>query len=133
LAHALKLGASDQIPDTSVVTFNSGGNLNSAFLQLNGFNDTVQGIQTTSGQAAVIENSSALTPSVLTVDTAGHDYLYDGIIRNTGAALGLTVAGATAHGDAGDLCGDQRFADLVEFVGLDDGSDKLHGFLVEIE
>jgi autotransporter-associated beta strand protein len=90
---ALKLAASDQIPDTSVLTFNAGGNQNSAFFQLNGNNETVQGIQTTVGNAAVIENTSTGADSMLTVDTAGHDYTYDGILRDSGAKLGLTKSG----------------------------------------
>ncbi len=94
----LQLGAADQISNTSVVTFNSGGSGNSAFFRLNGFNETVQGIQTTVGNAAVLENNSAIAgTATLTVDTAGNNYTYDGIVRDrstgSGTFFALTKAG----------------------------------------
>ena len=91
----LLLGASDQIVDTSVLTFTAGGGGNSAFFHLNGFNETVKGIQTTVGNAAVIANNAASGTSTLTIDTAGSDYTYDGIIRNGAAGLlAITKTGA---------------------------------------
>ena len=91
----LLLGASDQIADTSALTFTAGGSGNSAFFHLNGFDETIKGIQTTVGAAAVIANNAASGFSTLTIDTAGSDYTYDGIIRNGAAGLmAITKAGA---------------------------------------
>lgn len=91
----LLLGASDQIVDSSVLTFTAGGSGNSAFFHLNGFNETIKGIQTTVGNAAVIANAAASGTSTLTIDTAGSDYAYDGIIRNGAAGtMAITKAGA---------------------------------------
>ena len=88
------LGASNQIPDSAVLTFTAGGSGNSAFFHLNTFNETVRGIQTTVGNAAVIANAAASGTSTLNVDTAGNSYTYDGIIRNGGAgAMALTKSG----------------------------------------
>ena len=65
---------------------------------MNGFNETVKGITTTVGNAAVIENNaSTASVSTLTVNTAGSDFTYDGIVRNrsTGTSIfALTKAGA---------------------------------------
>ena len=97
----LQLGGPDQIADTSVLTFTAGGSGNSAFFRLNSFNETVRGIQTTVGQAAVIENNGpADTLSTLTVNTAGSDFTYDGIVRN--ASVGTSIFGLTKIG-AGTL------------------------------
>ncbi len=80
----LLLAGNEQISDASVLTFNSGGSNNSAFFRMNGFSETVHGIQTTGANAAVIENTSASVNSTLTVDTGSDSYTYDGIIRNSG-------------------------------------------------
>lgn len=109
----LQLGASDQIADTSVLTFTAGGGGNSAFFHLNGFNETVHGIQTTVGNAAVIANNGGGT-STLTVDTGTDSFTYDGIIRNGSAGtIGLIKEGTgtltlknTAGAAATDYTGD---------------------------
>ena len=96
----LRLAASDQIADTSVISFTSGGAGNSAKLELNGYLETVAGIQTTSAnQAAVIQNTESggpagsNNPAILTVNNSA-DYAYDGLIRNGGGgSLGLTKLG----------------------------------------
>ncbi len=95
----LQLGAPDQIGDDSVLTFQAGGAGNSAFFRINGNNETVRGITTSVANAAVIENNSAVAASTatLTVNTAGADYTYDGIIRNASAGtslMAITKAGA---------------------------------------
>ncbi|MBC7784776.1 MAG: autotransporter-associated beta strand repeat-containing protein [Burkholderiales bacterium] len=95
----LLLNASDQIADSSEIFLNSGLANNSAFLRLNNVNETIKGISTTTPTAAVIENASPTAGlAILTVDTAGTDYSYNGIIRNgslgTFGTLGLTKAGA---------------------------------------
>ena len=69
-----------------MLTFTAGLSGSSAFFRLNGNTETVQGIQTTVGNAAVIENGTG-GQGTLTVNTAGHDYTYDGIIRNSTGVL----------------------------------------------
>ena len=91
----LQLNGSDQIGDDTVITFNAGGSGNSAIFHLNGNNETVRGITTTLANAAVLANMHATLPSVLTLDTAGASYTYDGVIRNgAGGTFGLTKTGA---------------------------------------
>ncbi|MCL4207729.1 MAG: autotransporter-associated beta strand repeat-containing protein, partial [Pirellulaceae bacterium] len=94
----LQLGAANQIADTSVLSFTAGLSGNSAFFRLNGFDETVGGIQTTvAGQAPVIENNGGpATTSTLTVNTSA-DFAYDGILRNNSAGtsvLALTKSGS---------------------------------------
>jgi fibronectin-binding autotransporter adhesin len=67
----LQLGAADQIADTSVLTFTAGPSGGSAFLRINGFNETIKGITTTVANAAVIESNGVSGTAMLTVDTAG--------------------------------------------------------------
>ncbi len=83
----LGLGASNQIADAAVLTLTAGGSGNSAFFHLNGFDETIRGINSTVGAAAVLANNSATLPSTLTIDTQGGNYAYDGIIRNGAAGL----------------------------------------------
>ena len=94
----LQLNAPDQIDNASVLTLTAGGAGHSAFLRINGNNETVRGIATTFSNAAVIENNSVTAgTATLTVDTAGGSYTYDGIIRNASAGtsiMALTKAGA---------------------------------------
>jgi fibronectin-binding autotransporter adhesin len=93
----LELGGPDQIADNSVVTFNAGPSGNSAFFRINGFAETVKGLNSTTALAAVLENNGATGTAILTVDTAGGNFTYDGIIRNTSSAasvFGITKAGA---------------------------------------
>jgi autotransporter-associated beta strand protein len=80
-----------------VLTFTAGGSGNSAFFRLNGFNETVRGIQTTVGQSSVVENNGpAGSLSTLVVNTAGESFTYDGIIRN--ASTGTSVFALTKAG-----------------------------------
>ncbi len=96
----LELGAADQIGDASVVTLTAGGAGNSAFFRLNGFNETVKGLTSTVGNAAVLENNSATVGNIatLTVDTAGSNFAYDGIVRNTSVAASIFALTKTGAG-----------------------------------
>ena len=96
----LQLGGADQIADTSVLTLTAGGAGNSAFFRINGNNETVKGIQTTVGNAAVIENNSAVAASTatLTVDTAGSNFTYDGIVRNVSVGTSILAITKTGNG-----------------------------------
>ena len=99
-ADVLTLAASNQIADTSVITFTSGGAGNSAKFELNGYLETVGGIQTSGvGTAAVIQNVESSppagpnSPAVLTVANSA-DFAYDGLIRDFGGLLGLAKSGS---------------------------------------
>ncbi len=97
----LRLGASDQISDTSVITFTSGGSGNSAKFELNGYLETVAGITSNANQASVIQDTESggpagpNAPSILTVSNTV-DFIYDGLIRNNNGgsgSLSLTKSG----------------------------------------
>ena len=90
----LRVAASEQIANTSVISFTSGLSGNSAFLQLaGGVTETVGGITTTlAGRAPVIEVSSAGTGTLVVNDASNRTY--DGILRNNSGTLALTKQGA---------------------------------------
>jgi autotransporter-associated beta strand protein len=95
----VRLAANDQIADGSVITFLSGGGGNSAKFELNGYNETVGGIQSNANQASVIQNTEAgapaggNNPALLTVNSAA-SFIYDGLIRNGGGgSIGLVKDG----------------------------------------
>lgn len=95
----LRLGASDQIADTVVITCLSGGAGNSAKLEMNGYLETIAGIQSNASQATVIQNTEGggaagpNNPAILTINNTV-DYVYDGYIRNGGGgSIGLTKTG----------------------------------------
>jgi fibronectin-binding autotransporter adhesin len=101
-ADVLRLGASNQIADTAIITFTSGGGGNSAKFELNGYLETVAGLQSNANQASVIQDTESggpagpNTPAILTVINAA-DVVFDGLIRNNNGgsgSLGLTKAGA---------------------------------------
>jgi len=90
-AATLQLGASDQIDDSVVVSFNSAA-ANLGYFQLLGFNETVAGVSDTDA-AGVIENMEAQvvnTSSTLTLNGSG-TYTFNGFMRNrnSGAGTGL--------------------------------------------
>jgi autotransporter-associated beta strand protein len=95
----LRLGASDQIADSSVISCVSGGAGNSAKFELNGYLETIAGFQSNANQATVLQNTETggaagpNNPAVLTIANTV-DYIYDGYIRNGGGGtVGLTKAG----------------------------------------
>jgi autotransporter-associated beta strand protein len=88
----LRLGANEQIVDTSVITFNTTAN-HGRFMLL-GQTETIAGLQTTSGRG-VVENTDAndtannYGPATLILSpTAGNTYSFNGYMRNyfTGGA-----------------------------------------------
>jgi fibronectin-binding autotransporter adhesin len=104
----LRLGRSDQIADTSVITFlNPSGN--NGFFNLNGYNETVAGIVSHNGEG-VIQVTQGATPgggniSTLTLAGSG-DYFYQGYLRNasgfSGAVLNLVKTGSGTQTLSGD-------------------------------
>jgi fibronectin-binding autotransporter adhesin len=97
----LRLGWADQIPDGT-----GKGNVNVVGkLQLNGFSETINGLNNTGvATYSVVENSHASTPVTLTLGGGDANGSYTGAIRNGGAAsLGLTKIGAGTQTVGGTL------------------------------
>ncbi len=115
----LQLNAANQIADTSVLTFTSGGSGNSAIFRLNGNDETVKGIATSVAASAVIENNGPTAgTNTLTVNTAGSSYTYDGILRNNSGS-GNTSVFALAKDGAGTLTlKNSNGAASISFTGL---------------
>ena len=91
----LQLSASDQIANTSILTFN-GASANAGTFRMNAQNETVGGIASTSG-AGIIENGTSGT-STLTLDVNTTDRVFSGIIQNGAAGtLALTKIGTGAQ------------------------------------
>ena len=85
---------SEQIANTAIVSLNSGGSGNSAFLRINGgVTETVGGIKTVSpSQAPVIESGSAGVATLIISNNAS--CTYDGIIRDrNGGMMALVKLG----------------------------------------
>jgi autotransporter-associated beta strand protein len=84
------LGASEQIADTSVLTF-TGQNANNGFFRMGGFTETVAGIMDRSG-GGVVENSTGGTGTLIVNNTS--DFFFNGFFRNTTGTLALQKNGA---------------------------------------
>ncbi len=91
---AVQLGASDQIADTSIVTFTASGANNFAYLDMMGYNETVGGINDSTGYGIiqVQDTSTVNSSSTLTVNNTAN-CSYNGIIRDkyAGAGTGTLV------------------------------------------
>ena len=86
---------SEQIPNISVVRFNSGQGANSSTLRITGGKtETVGGLETLfAGQAPVIEGSGAGTATLIVNNATS--FTYDGILRDgSGGTLALTKQGS---------------------------------------
>lgn len=84
----IELGASDQIADTSIITLNNG-----AKLQLNGFNETVGGIQTSASGTSLVQatESGSNQISTLTINNSAN-HVFDGILRNSSSGTGNVLS-----------------------------------------
>lgn len=84
----IELGASQQIADTSVITLNNG-----AKFQLNGFNETIAGLQTPGTGNSLVQatESGSNAVSTLTVNNVA-DYVFDGILRNSSSGTGNVLS-----------------------------------------
>lgn len=94
----LRLINSDQIADTSIVTFNGSGS-NAGTFRLNNRNETLGGLASTGGAGLVENESGAAGTSTLTVNVASGTRAYSGILRNgdgsgTDGILALAKSGA---------------------------------------
>ena len=122
----LRLQNNNQINDGVVLTFDSGGDFNSAKFELNGFDETVAGIATlVAGQVPVIQNTESVAPAgpnepaVLTINNTTHS-TYDGIIRNNFGAPNGTLAlvkrgiGTLTRSDTGGFTSDYSGGTTIE-------------------
>lgn len=94
----LKLINSDQIADTSVITFNGSG-ANAGIFRLNNKNETLGGLSSTSGAGIVENESGSASTGTLTVNVASGSQTFNGTLRNgdgtgTDGTLAFTKAGA---------------------------------------
>jgi autotransporter-associated beta strand protein len=85
--YVLALGAADQIPNGA----GKGNVINAGTLNLNGFNETINGL---SGTGIVEGGSGTPTLTVGDSDATGAANTFSGIIQNTGGTLALTKIGA---------------------------------------
>jgi len=91
----LALGIDNALPyggTAGIVAFGTSANNNTATLNLNGHNATINGLSA-SGTNAIVDNTVAGTTNVLTVGWSSGYYTFAGVIRNTGGVLGLTKTG----------------------------------------
>ena len=96
----LKLGASDQIPNgagAGLLTFNGTNAGHISVFELNGFNETVNGLSNVNAAGAIIQNTTA-GASTLTVGDANTSSAFSGVITDggSGASLALTKIGSGA-------------------------------------
>lgn len=94
----VRLVNSDQIADTSLITFDGSG-ANAGILRLNNRHETVGGLSSTGGAGIVENESGSAATSTLTVHVASGTQTFSGILRNgdgtgTDGTLALTKTGA---------------------------------------
>jgi autotransporter-associated beta strand protein len=91
----LRLGASDQLPngtDKGNVVFNGADANHLTILELNGFNETINGLSNTAAASAIIRNTTTGT-SVLTIGDADTTSTFSGAITNSTGTLAITKIG----------------------------------------
>lgn len=92
----VQLTNSNQIADTSVVTFNGTG-ANAGILRLNNQSETLAGLSSSGGAGIVENNNAAAGTSTLTVSIASGNQTFSGILRDNGGTgsgiLALTKDG----------------------------------------
>ncbi|MCF7784866.1 MAG: autotransporter-associated beta strand repeat-containing protein [Prosthecobacter sp.] len=94
----LKLINSDQIADTSILTFKGSG-ASAGIFRLNNKNETIGGLSSTSGAGIVENESGSASTATLTVNVATGSQTYSGALRNgdgtgTDGTLAFTKSGA---------------------------------------
>ena len=93
----VQLTNSNQIADTSVITFNGSG-ANAGILRLNNQSETLAGLSSTGGAGIVENESGSASTGTLTVNVASGSQSFSGILRNgdgtgTDGTLALTKLG----------------------------------------
>lgn len=95
-ADALRLAASNQIADTSVITLSGTAANQRGWFQLNGQNETIGGLASAgAGHGLVANEAAAGSSSVLTLHVSG-THAFSGLVRDgafTGGSLSLLKAG----------------------------------------
>ena len=94
----IKLAANEQIPNgpgDGIVVFNGADANHQTILELNGFNETINGVTNVAAAGAIIRNSST-GASVLAIGDANTSSAFSGVITDggTGKTLALTKIGA---------------------------------------
>ncbi|MBS1618599.1 MAG: autotransporter-associated beta strand repeat-containing protein, partial [Bacteroidetes bacterium] len=94
----LKLINSEQIADTSVITFNGSG-ASAGIFRLNNKNETLGGLSSTGGAGIVENESGSASTGTLTVNVAAGSQTFSGTLRNgdgsgTDGTLAFTKTGA---------------------------------------
>ena len=94
----LQLGAGDQIPNGAgkgILVFNGADPNHQAILELNGFNETINGVSNVAAAGAIIRNTSD-GASTLTIGDAGTTSEFSGVITDggSGKTLAITKIGA---------------------------------------
>jgi autotransporter-associated beta strand protein len=94
----MKLINSDQIADSSVITFNGSG-ASAGIFRLNNKNETLGGLSSTDGAGIVENESGSAATSTLNVNIASGSQSFSGILRNgdgtgTDGTLALSKSGA---------------------------------------
>lgn len=94
----LKLINSDQIADTSIITFNGSG-ANAGIFRLNNKNETIGGLSSTGGAGIVENESGSASTSTLTANVTSGTQNFSGTLRNgdgagTDGTLAFTKTGA---------------------------------------
>jgi autotransporter-associated beta strand protein len=91
VAGAVRLQASDQIADTSIISLDGNATNQRGVLRLNGFNETIGGLSSVITGGGVVDNFNN-TNSTLTLNVASGTQTYSGQIRNTGGNSTGTLA-----------------------------------------
>ncbi len=96
----LKLGANEQIPNGAgdgLLVFNGADANHISVFELNGFNETVNGVSNVNAASAIIQNTST-GASTLTIGDGNTNSSYSGLITDGGAGktLGITKIGTGA-------------------------------------
>ena len=89
----LKLGASEVIPNGAglgIVAFNGADANHLTILEMNGFNETINGLTNVSATGAIIRNT-ATGASTLTIGDANTNSTFTGVITDGGAGSGKTL------------------------------------------
>ncbi|MEY3898009.1 MAG: hypothetical protein RLZZ214_3530 [Verrucomicrobiota bacterium] len=117
----LVIGASNQISDTSVITFASGNNsgrFNLTNAADTNYSETIAGIADAAGSftgSRIVESASdgiSNSPAILTINTAGSSYTFGGLVRD--AAGGATNSALSIVKDG---LGTQTFSGSVTYTG----------------
>jgi autotransporter-associated beta strand protein len=105
----VQLTNSNQIVDTSVVSFNGSG-ANAGTLRLNNQSETIAGLSSTGGAGIVENESGTAATSTLTVNVTTGTQVFSGVIRNgNGVGIDGTVALVKSGAGVQELSGTSTY------------------------